>query len=962
MAVRPGRGSTRIHRVRIESLQTLRTARVAFIRLAAWVSPLLISVALGMPAAWATAPPSEGPVPDVLREAFESGMLAVPAPPSTATSATQTDWRVPIVMIDFPDETLRYSAAQFESALFDTTGLNPYGSVSEYWRWASGGRLRLSGRVVATVHLPNTEVFYGFGNWGLRGSATPNNMYGAIRDALLSCEASVNWSEFDRDGDGYVDMMWVIHAGVGGESMHDYNSFWSITSRLSSGWSGGGPFITSTAISGSPTLRYRIDRFTSLPETSSLIPGRQCEIGVYAHEFGHTLGLPDLYDTTNPPGNPVANVGPGYWSLMSYGGSGTNGLTPESPSHPGAWLLRLLGWQTTIRPANDTTLTLAPVESGGPAIEVWFEGESWPEHFLLENRQRTGFDRFLTSPGLLFYHVDETGLAARIAANRVNSGWPGVAIVEADGRSDMMTGRNRGEASDPFPGSLGVTAVGEGAAPNTSTFGGAPTGIALKDITPVGDSVRVTIQLLAPGWLPPRDRTRAGYAPIEGGGPARTAAIDAGGNLAVAHSELRAGVPQIVVRSRRGSDWDDGEVVTSSSRSALNPTLASLPAGDLALAWSDTRDGASHIYYSARIRGAWTPEVPLADLPGDAYLPSIAADAHGTVFVTWLQYLGTRADVRFMRFGSATPFGTTRVLTDTTQTPEDPLVSVTPDGRALVSWADRGTFPRTLWFSRFREDSGLTARLPLIPRPSHDVGAYSTAMDTAGCIHVAWFESDGSAYKIHYQRRDFTTAFWQRDTLIEIRGEALLQSPDLQADVQGGLHLAYESLNASSQQVRYKRWRPLLGWDARSTGISAIADGTASALSMLPLSPGRATVLYSSSTGSGTRFMERDRVLDPLPITAVPGPPSRPPGTLAVWPAPLRPGQALHLRRDGDDDPGEADILDIAGRRLASVRMRLADGGAVATFEPARTAAWPAGLYFVRTRDGRATARVVVLP
>jgi M6 family metalloprotease-like protein len=962
MGVRPGRGSTRIHRGRIESLQTLHTARAAFIRLAAWMSPLLVLSALHAPVAWATAPPPEGLMPDVLREAFGSGLLSVPEPRTTATSATQSDWRVPIVMIDFPDDTLRYSAARFESALFDTTGLNPYGSVSEYWRWASGGRLRLSGRVVATVHLVNTEAFYGFGNWGLRGSATPNNMYGAIRDALLASESSVNWSEFDRDGDGYVDMLWVIHAGDGGETMHDHNSFWSITSRLSSGWTGGGPFITSTPIAGSPTMHYRLDRFTTLPELSGLIPGRQCEIGVYAHEFGHTLGLPDLYDTSNPPGNVPANVGPGYWSLMSYGGSGANGVTPESPSHPGAWLLSLLGWQTVVRPANDTTLTLAPIERGGPAIEVWFEGESWPEHFLLENRQRQGFDRFLTSPGLLLYHVDETSLATRIAANKVNAGFPGVTIVEADGRSDLVTGSNRGEASDPYPGSLGVLSVGEGAAPNTATFGGAPTGLALSDITPVGDSVRVTLQLQAPGWLPPRDRTRPGYAPIEGGGPARTAAIDAAGDLDVARSEMRAGLPQIVVRSRRAGTWNDGVVVTSTTGSASSPTLATLPGGDLAMAWSDTRDGASRIYYSARVRGSWTPAVSLAQLPGDAYLPSIAADGRGVVYVTWLQYLGSRLDVQFMRFGFASPFGTPRVLTDSTQTPEDPSVTVTPDGRAVIAWADRSTAPRTLWFSRFREDSGLTTPLVLVPRPQRELGAYTTAVDTSGCLHVVWFETDGSVYKLHYQRRDFTTPAWQRDTLIEMRSEALLQAPDLETDAQGNLHLAYECIGASSQLVRYKRWRPVLGWDARSSAISSIADGAASGPSVLPLSAGRVSVLYASSTGSGTHFMERDRVLDALPITAVPTAPARPPGVLAAWPAPLRPGQALHLRRDGGGDPGEVDILDIAGRRIARVTMRATEGASLAVIEPAATAAWPAGLYFARTRDGRAVARVVVLP
>jgi hypothetical protein len=122
------------------------------------------------------------------------------------------------------------------------------------------------------------------------------------------------------------------------------------------------------------------------------------------------------------------------------------------------------------------------------------------------------------------------------------------------------------------------------------------------------------------------------------------------------------------------------------------------------------------------------------------------------------------------------------------------------------------------------------------------------------------------------------------------------------------------------------------------------------------------TVLYSSSTGSGTRFMERDRVLDPPPITAVAPARVRPAGGLAAWPDPLRRGATLTLRRDGGGDPGEVDILDIAGRRVARLPLRAAEGGAIAQIDPARMATWPAGLYFARTRDGRASARVVVLP
>src|SRR4029077_4121176 len=126
----------------------------------------------------------------------------------------------------------------------------------------------------------------------------PNNMYGALFDALTLCSRNEDWSEFDRDRDGYVDMVWLLHAGAGAEVSGDKNDFWSITSRMSATWRDGSAYLTAQPVAGGSGLFYRIDRFSTVPELSGIRPGRRAEIGVFCHEFGHALGLPDLYDTT----------------------------------------------------------------------------------------------------------------------------------------------------------------------------------------------------------------------------------------------------------------------------------------------------------------------------------------------------------------------------------------------------------------------------------------------------------------------------------------------------------------------------------------------------------------------------------------------------------------------------------------------------------------------------------------
>ena len=71
----------------------------------------------------------------------------------------------------------------------------------DYYRWVSGGRVSVTGRVVATVRLPEREAFYAGLSGGLRGNA-PNNALGALRDALRACADTIDWRPYDVDTDG----------------------------------------------------------------------------------------------------------------------------------------------------------------------------------------------------------------------------------------------------------------------------------------------------------------------------------------------------------------------------------------------------------------------------------------------------------------------------------------------------------------------------------------------------------------------------------------------------------------------------------------------------------------------------------------------------------------------------------------------------------------------------------------
>ena len=923
---------------------------------------VVIAAALAAGRADATMPTPGGAVPAEIRAAFDAGLFAVPPRPDPlSTSGAQSVWRVPIIMIGFSDMPLAYPAQTLETALFDRAGATSTGSAAEYYDWVSEGRLHLDGEVVLAVQLPHPREYYAYNSWGVNSVATPNNIYGMIRDALVLARSSgivVDWSRFDIDGDTYVDMLWVVHAGAGGEAVpDDRNNIWSITSRLSSGWRLGTWWETEDLVPGSLTQKIRIDRFSTLPEMSGRVAGNLSEIGVYCHEFGHALGLPDLYDASQLGG--AANAGPGNWSLMATGAYGANGVTPETPAHMGAWPMLYLGWRQAIRPARDTVLTLAPLEQGGEIVELWFQGESHPEHFLIENRQPFGFDRHIPDRGMILYHLDEAVIGARLASNRVNTGLtPGLMLVEADGDGDLVVGRNRGDGLDPFPGGLQKTFIDESTTPNTRTFAGAVTNIGVHDIANVGYDLSLRLQVEAPGWLATEDHTTADFSPVEFG-TQPVFLVDDRGIQHTVRSELRAGRSQVILRSAQEALWAPPVQVSHTSGVALDPALAVLPGGDLSVVWSDTRDGPARLYYRGRIGGAWTPEQAITGLPGDARNPALTLAADGTLHLAWLQ-LGTASRLMFMRFLYTSPFGAVMAVTDS-GAPGPPLLAPRPDGGSYIVWTERGRVPSRIEFSRFHPDSGTGFPQPLAPLTFGAMSSPQAVVDPEGTLHSVWTESSTGVYRIRYQHRQGPGLSSPTDLTIVQHGNAL-GHPALARSPDGALHLAYERNVDGMQQLRYLRWRDSFGWDLVGTNLSGPDDGDATSPAILAGGAGDLTVFFTGHPQGAPRFNLRRRVLEPVPPPVSVGPPAAAGGSaLRAWPSPLRAGATLSLHVPGVP-PGETvDVFDVGGRRIGSAVLG-ADGiPGAAHIDGAVTGTWRAGVYFVRARRGGVPARIVIL-
>ena len=349
------------------------------------------------------------------------------------------------LLVDFSDNPGTRPAAEFHKLLFAKSNPN---SMTNFYKAMSYGAIEVSGEVINYVRAPQPYNYYTAGESGT-GDTFPRNTPGLLQDALTIFCQTDNLKRFDTDGDGFVDGIFLIHAGGGAEAEPNpakrKDMIWSHK------WTLPRPFVNQNV---------KVFAYSTEPEDG--------KVGVFSHEFGHVLGLPDLYDTT------YRSHGTGDWCLMSAGSWGGGG---DRPARMSCWCLSTLGW---IKPKVFTkrrTVKLKSLEKTKTACyRLWSGGAAGPEYFLIENRQATGLDKSLPGSGLAVWHIDER------QSDNTNPLDYEVALVQADGRRDMERLRNQGDDSDLFPGSKNVTKIDDQTTPSTRAVGGATTGVALDNI------------------------------------------------------------------------------------------------------------------------------------------------------------------------------------------------------------------------------------------------------------------------------------------------------------------------------------------------------------------------------------------------------------------------------------------------------------------------------------------------
>jgi immune inhibitor A len=595
-------------------------------------------------AAWpslaqATLPPVQGAqTPPELIQARQAGLFSVDKPPSSrphpqdAPALTPTgEWHIPVILVSFLGEPPAYPPERFKTLLFDTTGLLPHGSMAEYYRDVSRGQLRVTGDIVGWYALPESASYYANSGYGLGRLSYPHNLAGLVTDAVARADSAVDFSKYDRNKDGEVDYLLVVHTGLGAEAgAGNRNLLWSANSSLSGPWEFVTPYQTNDSLGGHTV----INRFSVLPERSWIEPDSMAEVGPYCHEFGHGLGWPDLYDASVIGGG--TNVGPGNWCIMSSGAYGGDDRHPSQPTRPCAWAMKDAGWLPLTNVTASGLLRFPPVEGPDAVIyRLWWQGDPWYEDFLVENRQQTGHDSGLPGAGLLVYHVDENIIETNRWQNRINSSsTPGLRVEEADGGYQLMGTFDRGTDGDPFPGSTHNTRFADDTQPSTRTFDGRHTNISLSGIESDGYDMFAWAQVTPSGWSAP-SVTRLSGAQLQLDGTRVLTPTGVGDfDFIAANSADSSRVYTLSLQ--RGSRWGF-PVRVSSIAGASEAAWSEAMSGPRLALWTDPRSGGSQIYYRT-----WDgvhapgPEVRATFSPDLKHKPAAAWFPDGRLLLMWL--------------------------------------------------------------------------------------------------------------------------------------------------------------------------------------------------------------------------------------------------------------------------------------------------------------------------------------
>lgn len=371
-----------------------------------------------------------------------------------------------VILVEYTDIKFTHpDPARYFGDMMHKTGFSEYGGTGcaqEYFTLQSQGQFTPSFDVYGPVTLPQNRKYYG-GNSAAGSDQRPEYM---AAHAVQALDATVDFSQYDTDGDGLIDNVFIFYAGQGEASYGPAESVW--------------PHSWDVRYGG---INLKVDGVTlgHYACSNEWEQNRPDGVGTFVHEFSHVMGLPDLYDTDGS-----LTCTPGAYSALDYGPYNNSGCTP--PNY-GGYERNACGWANPLILDQPETLTLDNVVKGNFAVIPTSKNT---EFFILENRQQEGWDAYIPGHGLLIWHIDYNSTVFRQNSVNNSSSHQYVDIVEANG-----TPRNTSYATMAgwtFPGTAGKTSFTSTTTPALKAWDGTALDCPITAITENGGMVTFDVK------------------------------------------------------------------------------------------------------------------------------------------------------------------------------------------------------------------------------------------------------------------------------------------------------------------------------------------------------------------------------------------------------------------------------------------------------------------------------------
>ncbi|MDD4032491.1 MAG: M6 family metalloprotease domain-containing protein [Bacteroidales bacterium] len=409
----------------------------------------------------------------------------IPAVKSSTQSISIGQKKFLVLLVAFSDVAFTSAGAQNDFYnLLNQDGYSTNGGTGSAWNYFyenSSGTFDPQFDVIGPITLSQPAAYYG------ANDDEGNNIYERAREMVVEAigladrNLGVDFSQYDNDGDGYLDNIFVYFAGHNEAEGGGDNTIWPHS------WS---TYSQSVSVDGVTTASYACtSEFRG--DSGTTMAG----IGTFCHEFGHVIGLPDFYDTDYEINGSARGLG--YFALMSSGNYNNDGRTP-----PYLTIIEreILAWKTDdvdeITEAGNYSLN--PVYTNDAYISLTTNNG---EFFLHEFRQLSGWDTYIPNSGLLIYHIDmSNNMVGGISAADRWSSWAGINSYASHQCCDLVEAVYPESAIGshdqvPFPGSSNNSSFTDTSSPAAVDWAGNPIGITLTDIRNNGSSARFTVSI-----------------------------------------------------------------------------------------------------------------------------------------------------------------------------------------------------------------------------------------------------------------------------------------------------------------------------------------------------------------------------------------------------------------------------------------------------------------------------------